>query len=200
MGCDIHGVFQKLDGDKWVDVPTTYEFDRHYQLFAVLADVRNDNGVEPIAEPRGLPEDFVVHGDRHPAGSLDILPKYHREHRKPGEPMEVWMGQHSFSWLSAEEMLSWYGSRRSVEQSGVIDRHTRAAWDGKSRPKEYFQGVCGQGVVVVDDEFRTNIDNWTHVRVTWESNLQNELAYFFDEVKRLSDEHGQVRFVFGFDS
>jgi hypothetical protein len=30
---------------------------RNYTLFAALADVRNDGGVEPIAEPRGIPDD-----------------------------------------------------------------------------------------------------------------------------------------------
>lgn len=41
---------------------------------------------------------------------------------------------------------------------------------------------------------------WTHVRVSWETGLKDELRYFFDEVRRLQEEHGQVRFVFGFDS
>lgn len=30
--------------------------------------------------------------------------------------------------------------------------------------------------------------------------LRERLSYFFDEVQRLQDEHGEVRFVFGFDS
>jgi hypothetical protein len=41
---------------------------------------------------------------------------------------------------------------------------------------------------------------WTHVRCRWGSALADELRYFFDEVKRLADEHGDIRFVFGFDS
>lgn len=201
MGCDIHGVFQKFDGGKWVDVPTKYEFGRHYQLFAVLADVRNDNGVKPIAEPRGWPEDFEVGEGRYrTVASLALLPQHRQKHHHPDDPMEVWMGDHSFSWLSAEEMLAWYGSSHCTEQSGVITRHARAAWDGFSRPKEYCQGVYGRKIVTVEDDVRFARDDWTHVRVTWESELQQELAYFFDEVKRLADEHGSVRFVFGFDS
>ena len=46
MGTDIHGVFQRFDAAAgiWEDVPSKYEQDRHYQLFAVLAGVRNGYG------------------------------------------------------------------------------------------------------------------------------------------------------------
>ncbi len=43
-------------------------------------------------------------------------------------------------------------------------------------------------------------DRTSHVRVEWFSDLNDEFKYFIDEVKRLVDEHGEVRFVFGFDS
>ena len=70
MGTDIHGVFQRHDEatGQWHDIPSNYAQDRHYQLFAVLAGVRNGTGfagvvtgepVKPIAEPRGYPKDFV---------------------------------------------------------------------------------------------------------------------------------------------
>lgn len=33
--------------------------DRHYGMFAKLADVRNDWNIQPISEPRGIPEDIT---------------------------------------------------------------------------------------------------------------------------------------------
>ena len=84
MGTDIHGVFQRLDKTtgQWHDVASNYEQDRHYQLFAVLADVRNGYGfagiptgevVTPIAKRRGLPADFAMDGDSHPIATLEHM-------------------------------------------------------------------------------------------------------------------------------
>lgn len=84
MGCDIHCVFQKYDGKKWVDVESNYSEDRHYYLFGWIAGVRLREGVQPIALPRGLPNDFEIDDD------------YHNKE---------WMGEHSYSWLSADEIL-----------------------------------------------------------------------------------------------
>ena len=78
MGCDTHPRPQKLVNQKWVDVRVEDFWDmRQHSTFGFLAGVRNYSGVTPIAEQRGLPEDFQ--GD---------------------EP-----GEHSFSWLSTQELL-----------------------------------------------------------------------------------------------
>lgn len=58
MGCDIHTVAQRREGDRWIDLgfaPFDY---RSYGMFGFLANVRNYSAVTPISEPRGLPEDF----------------------------------------------------------------------------------------------------------------------------------------------
>lgn len=81
MGCDIHIYVEKREGDQWrsadewadeygegADVPYRKRFydGRNYDLFAILANVRNGrgfagvktgDGFNPISEPRGLPED-----------------------------------------------------------------------------------------------------------------------------------------------
>ena len=185
MGTDIHGVFQRQTADGWEDVPSKFEENRHYQLFAVLAGVRNGYGfagvptgevVKPISEPRELPADFEV--------------------------ADVWMGDHSHSWLTASEMLEWAAAAPIVLKVGIVDRETYAAWDGKSRPTSYCGGIDGDGVVLINNTAveKAQTPNWTHIRVEWDSDLGEELAYFFDEVRRLQALHGQVRFVFGFDS
>jgi hypothetical protein len=67
MGTDVHAVWQAKKGDKWVDIESTWDQNRHYFLFAWLADVRNGFGfagipthdpIKPISERRGLPDDF----------------------------------------------------------------------------------------------------------------------------------------------
>lgn len=193
MGTDIHGVFQRFNTaiHAWQDIPTFYEQDRHYQLFAVLADVRNGYGfagvptgdaVTPIARPRGLPTDFAVKNEEHNG---------------------IWMGDHSHSWLSGPEMLAWVENAPRVVKVGVLDRETYETWDGVSPPNSYSGGVFGKNITVINDndaEKAAYGAGWTHIRCSWEVSLREELSYFFDEVARLTAEHGNIRFVFGFDS
>jgi hypothetical protein len=213
MGCDIHGVFQKKDGNKWVDVPSTYDMNRHYQLFAVLAGVRNGYGfagvptgdaIVPISEPRGLPDDFEG-GETHPLASVELMAPFLQEYHTKDEPIEVWMGYHSHSWLTGAEMLSWLETAPIAQKMGVISLEQYEKWDHKSAPEEYGGGVSGPGVQVYEQAV------WEHsrpkvvaanpyIRVKWHSPLREELSYFFNEIARLQSEHGEIRFVFGFDS
>lgn len=118
MGADIHLVTQVRQPDgTWRDVEPDYrcpacqgtgkygtspacawcggsgkggQYDwRDYRIFALLADVRNGDGVEPLAAPRGLPADFDVDDARGPN---------HLEHGG------MWMGDHSHSWLTVAEL------------------------------------------------------------------------------------------------
>ena len=211
MGTDIHGVFQKHDAGKWVDVPHNYDEQRHYQLFAVLAGVRNGRGfagirtgepVTPISEPRGYPSDFeLAEDDDHPIKTIEIMSPRRQKWHAEDDPLGIWMGEHSHSWLTSTEMLAWYDTAPAVVQTGILSRAEYDAWDKTSPPASYCGGISGPGVIVIEEPQvgKTGLD-WTHVRVTWESPLKAELAYFFDEVRRLQEEHGEVRFVFGFDS
>ena len=213
MGTDIHGIFQRYDepAKKWVDVPSLYEQDRHYQLFAVLAGVRNGYGfagdktgepVVPISRPRGLPEDFEVDGDHHPLASMEIIPPRMREWYENDSPLEFYTGDHSFSWLAGEEMLAWFNSKTSVKQTGILGREEYEKWDRKSKPTKSCGGISGPNIVLIEDteDDKDRFPNWTHIVCTWTRELNEELAYFFDEVERLVKEHGKIRFVFGFDN
>lgn len=193
MGCDIHGVWQKFEDNKWIDIPSNYEQNRHYQLFAILAGVRNNYDVTPISKPKGLPEDFLMDDDAHPIESSDIMDTRRQEYFK--DDKEIWMGGHSFSYLTGEEILKWDPIK--VVQSGIINKEQFMVWDGKSRPSSYARRVYGPNIKVV---YIPDDSNWTHIWVKWESNMKEELDYFLDEVKRLVDLHGNIRFVFGFDN
>lgn len=245
MGCDIHSVFQARKGDEWVDVATFWDDERHYQLFSVLADVRNGYGfagvqtgewVKPISSPRGLPEDFAYECYEHPMSDPDALVPRRRGWWFEDHPLEVksmapdtmmvlsgyryedepitlfdcalWMGEHSFSWLTGEELLNWYENAPTVVKIGVVSREYFDKWDKVSPPEWYCQDVLGGRTRILNEAAVGKTPpklgdyqfDWTHVRVTWERSLKDELAYFFKEVQRLVDKHGKIRFVFGFDS
>ena len=180
MGCDIHPIFQRRANGKWVDVPTKYEGNRHYFLFAWLADVRNGYGfagtpthdpIQPIVAPRGLPQDFDTRDQ-------DI-------------------GDHSYSWLTADEILT-APLPSGVMKTGIVTLARFRKWDGKSQPQEWCDGIAGRGVVVANSD-RLITPETTHVRIEWPAPT-DEFAYFINEVRRLREEHGEVRMVFGFDS
>ena len=105
MGCDIHAMFQARVDKEWVDIENPYEEDRHYSLFSWLADVRNGGAIEPISPPRGFPDGFVVDDENERAMS-DI--KHYPPWRREWESIRggMWLGDHSHSWLTTEEVLS----------------------------------------------------------------------------------------------
>lgn len=128
MGCDIHGVFQRRDGNEWVDIATIWDEQRHYQLFAALAGVRNGYGfagvptgewVKPISSPRGLPKDFAYECYEHPL-PMECLPPSRRRWWEQDKPLEV----KSMS-PDVMEMLS--GTRWDDE---AITLHQCAMWMG----------------------------------------------------------------------
>lgn len=213
MGIDIHGVWQRYDGAQWVDVESTYDQRRHQQLFAALAGVCNGvvrcllfddlitgEEITPIAPPRGLPADFLMDGEYHPIADVRFQCACRRLYFADGAPLAIWMGYEAQSWLSGEEMLAWYRTAPTIGKTGILSRAHYTAWDHRTPPKEYSHGVSGPQVLVIDDTQQADLPAWTHLRVYWAEDLHVELAFFFDEVARLVHDHGQIRFVFGFDS
>src|SRR6266536_1406254 len=83
MGCDIHVIIQKRDqAGRWINlqIPNFWTL-RNYALFGWLVGIRNYSGVDPLSEPRGLPDDFEI-------------------------SEEDDLGDHSFSWFSIEELMN----------------------------------------------------------------------------------------------
>jgi hypothetical protein len=102
MGCDIHVMAQRKGAFGWEGIEAEFTegpepfYWRNYGMFAFLAGVRNYSAIAPISGPRGLPDD---------AGDYD------------------WLGDHSFSWLSVEELASFnydasMEDRRYMGQTG----------------------------------------------------------------------------------
>lgn len=156
MGCDIHFYVERRENGCWVTADTwekdevfvgeltvTHEdkfySGRNYNLFAILANVRNGSGFAGvktgdgfnyIAEPRGIPDD---------ASSL-----YKSETFR-------WGGNgHSHSWLTVQELMDFNWTQVSVLQ-GVVDLRNWARWKLFGRPEEYSGGVFGRSIRTIDE-------------------------------------------------
>jgi hypothetical protein len=85
MGLDIKGIFQKKEGDRWVDVASDYYQGRDYALYAWLAlgesyskDPSYDT-LKPLPFKQGFPVDFELLEDNvHPVASIDMLDAWQR--------------------------------------------------------------------------------------------------------------------------
>jgi hypothetical protein len=110
MGCDIHLYVERLVEGHWQAVANPDEPDsdqyrnwlwdgRSYRLFAILADVRNYDGLEPISEARGLPEDVSEPIRQLASGAPDC---------------------HSFTWLGVGELLDFEWESRAGEMTRCV--------------------------------------------------------------------------------
>ena len=150
MGCDIHSQAEKRINGRWTRIDGLEPFDwRSYGMYAFLAGVRNYSAVTPLSEPRGLPDD------------VDYV-----------EDAEHWLGEHSFSWLSLDELLSF-----DYEQKMEDRRVTRQLAPNLISGAE----TCDPG----EGE-----------KMTYREFLGQS---FFDDIERLKAA-GAERVVFGFDS
>ena len=99
MGCDIHMHGEVKIKGEWHHFGVL-DGNRRYEIFALMADVRNMSGIKPISEPRGLPKDAT------------FLTKWDSDR---------WEGDgHSHSWLGLDELkqvLSWYEETAKKERN-----------------------------------------------------------------------------------
>ena len=157
MGCDIHLRVEKREGNGWVPaetmipnkyyepggdepetIPKRFYDSRNYDLFAILADVRNGrgfggcdtgDGFTPIAPCRSLPDDVSesVKAEAHGWG----------------------VDGHSHSWLLLSEILA-FDWTQTTKQRGWVNGIEAEQWfrmrEWDIRPESYCDGVSGGGV------------------------------------------------------
>lgn len=126
MGCDIHAVVERKvtnrdeDGtpysSRWVSAGDP-DFGRNYELFAVLADVRNYDDIQPVSEPKGLPS---FKGRHEEYGWL----QWHDYDEKPSRLFEYhyednYEDAHSASWLSLAEIKA-YDATQTVDDGRLV--------------------------------------------------------------------------------
>lgn len=177
--------------------------ERYYARFAILANVRNGFGFAGVPTGDALP--FIQEGRGFPEGF---------QADSTGAFMGSWMGDHSFGYVTAQELLD-YDFSRSNELTGVIpasyfeemqakgetvpDSYSGAVW-GPSistypSPEAYLSAHPVPGSPPVD----------AYVRVRWTMAIRDTVGHeFVDEtipwLASLSDEPSDTFVIFGFDS
>lgn len=171
MGCDIHIFVERKEGDKWVSAdkwtpnkyydpaepegekPLVVDYDdriyrgRNYDLFGILANVRNGRGFAgivtgkpftPISMPKGLPG--------------DVSDEVRSE-------SDYWEGDgHSHSWLTLAELEAYDWKGQSTAHRGWVDEQNFELWQKEGKPHSWSGGVSG-GLVkhISNEEMRVRV-------------------------------------------
>ena len=159
MGCDIHSIGQvRKDGKNWMTVIARPGGDhRCYDSFAVMADVRNGSGFAgcdtgagwPVLfQPRGLPDGLQMDesGERVPLSE----PYYWSFDEKKEEPeYELWLGDHSHSWLTLTELHRIFDGFKDQEYEvhGMISEEQRRDLENGIVPDSWCAWTNRKGYV-----------------------------------------------------
>lgn len=206
MGCDIHYTFQrKNENNQWVNIVEGQEYGkdhyihRNYLVFSILANVRNGYGfadtptyvpVVPISEPRGMPVDMDYDVDYEFADDEEDVDR-------------KWYGDHSHSYVTSDEILDYFKTKRVLSRCGVIPLTVYYEWDGVSQPDSWCGSISGPNVLTFDSQGISNCvvpDYYTHIKIEWKIDLEEAVCHFVESIKQLHAKYGVVRLVFGFDS
>lgn len=169
MGTDITMLAEARAPDgTWYALPEACDTGRCYDLFAILAGVRNGtgfagartgSGFQPISAPRGVPE--------------DASPSWRAEVEYWGE------AGHSHSWLALDEILAFDWTQVTMK-TGIVSVTTFVAWrdyppEWGNSPDWYAGDVGGPGVLIFDEETAGAVSlaelqarGCTHVSICWE--------------------------------
>ena len=209
MGCDIHTRFERrrVDGTWEVLVdptpdeqglryqgwrasdalasgrpvpPVFVEFhDRNYNLFSILANVRNGSGFagvktgdgyEPISDCRGIP--------------ADASPEYQ-------ELVEQWNGDgHSHTWVTLDEILDPTWHNKKVTHCGVIPTEEYLKYrETGTRPRSWSSAVWGQSLTTIEESeadqqlaSQGSITS-THVRIWWTNTYLESVSWFVEWIR-----------------
>lgn len=113
--------------------------------------------------------------------------------------LKIWLGDHSYSWLSDEELLNWYALPQIYRLEGFITYSEYPAWNKIDQPIFDYSGYAIDSIILSEAQWQQGLKG-DIVEVFWQQDIRKLLSYFFDEIIRLKKLHGQVRFVFGFDN
>lgn len=196
MGCDIHlyverlnnGVWEACDnwkvskdeydsGRKVVDYDSYFYKGRNYDLFSILANVRNGYGFAgvptgegfiPISMPRGVPGDCC------------------KEYK---DEVANWdCDGHSHSYITVAEIMSYDWTQR-IGKTGIVDLKGLARWKTQGKPENWSGVISGQGIEIFEGKdyiseiemFLKSLDknwyslNWPNEDATREA-INNHLA------------------------
>jgi len=144
MGTDIHPRIEiKRDG-RWFDItdeldtnssnysyenfrPWDYLDNRNYVLFSILGDVRSNGSVEPISNKRGIPKNSKI------------------------DPNDVYIGDHSFTWVSLKELVDYDWEAGKVTCGIITEKQYKKFRKEQKRPSTWCAVVGGRNIVTVDE-------------------------------------------------
>ena len=205
MGTDIHcfvekrnkkGVWEQITGfeTSWgTDAVSPLEH-RNYDMFAVLADVRNGVGfagvptgepVEPISEPRGLP--------------YDVSDEVRKELDHEG-----WL--HSVSWLTVQELLDYDIDKVKKHEGFVSAKDYRLHKEGQPFSSCGYTSAPKCDIEELEEMDAKYPEKQYYAKLHWEEPLKDACSPLFDTaleqlIERCDeDDHSDVRIVFGFDN
>jgi hypothetical protein len=213
MGCDIH-IFAEVknkETNKWEKVGNVFKscFDhvkelqdepyegRNYDLFAILADVRNgrgfagvktSEGFNPISEPRGLPEDV----------SNDV-----------NERSESWDSDgHSHSYFTVQELLDYDWNQITMKRGYIsLQQYNVLKESGEKWPDSWSGGVAGHNIVCIDEHevegYQFENDKKYYINYHWTITYKESADFFHDTTIPTLLQLGSpnnVRIVFWFDN
>jgi len=214
MGCDIHLYVEKKENDEWISadiwelndntLDVSYDKkiynERNYNLFAILANVRNGYGFAgintgdefvPISIPKGLPTDCDER--------IKIV-------------SDMWgCDGHSHSWLTLKELLNYDWNQVNTHR-GVVSKNDYYDFINRGKPKYYSAGVGGWGVKHITNETMKGLldgsikldSNFSYyTSVEWKETYKESVKYFLNIViPKLQSlgEPNDVRIVFWFDN
>lgn len=168
---------------------------RCYDLFALLADVRNYNHITPISDPKGFPDDVS------------------KEIKEKADEWEY--DGHSYSYYTLSELNKYIemGKDNYYTNGGYIGRSEYVTFLKKGRPSSWSRNVAGANVAIVSNEKMEKIladtyenynpDKSYYTYVEWKDNVISDtgLDYIVAKLATVCDDNDEnVRMVFWFDN
>ena len=191
-------------GDKAPEVYRDWIYDgRNYDLFAILADVRNGRGFAgvvtgegfiPIFKPRGVPENAS------------------EEYRKWSDD---WDGDgHSHSYHTVRQLINFQHWKEDIIHYGIVTEEEYKIFKEKGMPESYCGGMSGPDIVeisnesleaIISGEAAREADKHYITRVQWKEGYWLAVGGFYTEsipkLRELArDDLDSVRIVFFFDN
>lgn len=225
MGCDIHVVIERQEEDGWHEVvyqsapydsigektldgfsvaPQDFT-SRNYDLFGILANVRNGSGFAgittgegwpSIAPERGLPEGFE-------AEAISPNPRYPEDGAR-------YLGDHSHTWLTLDELKAFPWDGISTTLYGVVPAEEyERLHAAKEKPTQWSGGITGPGIATYDrpsylEAKRMNsLAPKPYVRMSWEETARQATYDWPGKVIPWLEELAEgkpLRLIIGFDS
>ncbi len=198
MGCDIHINTEKRIKGKWecadpvendegeliVPIKKRVYFGRNPLLFALLANVNNDDGyVTPISEPKGLPKDVS-----------DIV-------KKMSDQWDDSEG-HSHSYYTLKELLEYIRGEPTIKKVGFVPKEKWIQFQESLKTPTPDYSIIFSSVSEIPQYLgsKPNLTVWEyHELVAPVKEISNFFTKSLNKLKEIGKPE-DVRIVFWFDS